>query len=64
MIPVEYRLKFILTELFNKLCSCIRDDKEKENLLNPYFHSEDCLYKITVEKETNIEWTKEQTQDS
>lgn len=62
MIPVEKTLKFILSELYNKICTCIRDDETKEDLLNPEFHVDGCLYKAAVSKETNIKWTKESTQ--
>lgn len=65
MIKNEMQVRFILTELYNKICSCLRDNDEKEDLLNPAFHEEGCLYKLAVEKETNIKWNKEeQTQDS
>lgn len=64
MIPLETTIRFVLSELYNKLCNCIRDSEEQEDFLNPHFHKEGCLYKIAVEKETNIKWTKEPTQDS
>ena len=65
MIKNERQVRFVLTELYNKICSCRRDDPEKDDLLNPAFHDEGCLYRIAVEKETNIQWKKqEQTPDS
>jgi hypothetical protein len=64
MIKGERQLYFILSELYNKICSCRRDDPDREDLLNPALHDDGCLYKIAVERE-NIEWTdKEQTPDS
>ena len=56
----QARLLFILSELYNKICSC---KEEAEGNLNPIFHKEGCLYRLAVEEEENIQWT-EQTQDS
>lgn len=50
-------IQFILSELYNKICNCLRD-KNEEDLLNPAFHEEECLYRLAVEKE-NIQWNKE-----
>lgn len=60
----ERQLRFVLTELYNKICTCIRDEKEQEDLLNPSFHERKCLYRIAVEEEDNIEWKIQQTQSS
>lgn len=62
MISEEYRLKFVLEELYRKVCNCRRDYEELEDLLNPIFHLDDCPYRILVEKE-NIQWN-EPTQES
>lgn len=62
MIDDEFKLTFILGELYNKVCNCRRDYEELENNLHPAFHVEECPYRIIVEKE-GIEW-KEPTQQS
>lgn len=65
MIPVENKLKFILSELYNKICTCPEEHEEHRGMLNPSLHTAGCMYRLAVEKETNIQWTnEEQTQDS
>jgi hypothetical protein len=60
----EFTLKFILAELYNKICNCRRDYPELKDNLHPDFHLEDCPYRIIVEKQ-NIKWKKEiPTQES
>lgn len=59
------KVTFILSELHNKLCKCVDGEGKKVLLLNPAFHSPTCIYKMTVENEKDIEWTKkEPTQES
>lgn len=54
----EVTVRFVLGELYNKVCNCRRDYEEMEDKLNPVFHLEDCPYRVLVEKE-KIEWTEE-----
>lgn len=58
----EYKVQFILEELYRKLCNCRRDYEELEDLLNPVFHVEECPYRVIVEAQ-ELEW-KEPTQQS
>jgi hypothetical protein len=39
----------VLSRLFEMLCNCRRDFKELDQLLDPRFHLEDCLYREKVE---------------
>lgn len=59
MITDKDKIKFVLQELYTKLCNCLRDDPEKEDLLNPEFHETTCAYKELVEREVKIKWTPE-----
>lgn len=59
MTNEQEKVRFVLQELFTKLCNCLRDDPDKEDLLNPKFHEETCAYRELVEREVEIEWTQE-----
>ena len=60
MIDNSFTVKFILSELYNKLCKCFEETDENAGALNPSFHKEGCLYALAVKKEENIKWKKEE----
>jgi hypothetical protein len=49
----------LLTLLFYNTCNCLRDDHERENMLNPKYHTEGCPYKTHVENEAQIKFNDE-----
>jgi hypothetical protein len=59
----ENILRFILSELHRKICTCPKENTEAKEKLNPTFHTDGCLYKAAANKE-GIEWTKEETSKS
>lgn len=54
--PVEQYAVHILSRLFDILCTCLKYDDTKKDLLNPEFHTHECPYYIKVNP-LNLEFT-------
>lgn len=50
--------KNALSHLYYLLCNCRKNYEEMDDLLDPKFHLDDCLYRIKVEP-LNLEFTDE-----